>query len=373
LSKQRTIERTDGTRRCPICGTRIPGNNGRGRSPVYCSPKCRYQAKYRQAKHNNERNSQAVADNNQLRKTIEELETYVAWQRDEINRLRRELSLDKGYLRRVSNDLAALIQAGAVHVDHDPAHAETLRRHNGIIPIMERFEDRKTSPIQEQKKRVEAVRERQRAELDKARAESRNDLYIQGILSRHHDENRKLREECETWFAWQEISEQRRTLRDEYGNDMTSDIAAGRMGAEGKHDSKETDDGQNDTGRTQDKGPRGTAQDREGKGRQDQGIQETSRQGGQGARIGLPGLSEGMEESAGRMGMDAGNGHETRDRQTGNVDEKDNQRSDDGRNEAYGTRRSADGTATGGAISEPRINTPPAPPARSVEGGPQWR
>lgn len=315
----------------------------------------------------------ATADDNAvLRENMAKLETYTVWQRDEINRLRRQLSLDEGYLRRVSNDLAALIQAGAVHIDHDPAYADALRRHSGIIPIMERFEDRETSPIQEQKKRVEAARKRQRSELDKARAESRNELYIQGILSRHHEENRRLRKECATWFAWQEISEQRQTLRTEYGNDMIDGAAAGRMESADQHYIKEVEYGANDAGGTQDKGARGTAQDREGKGREDQGIQEASRQGGQGSRLGLPGLSEGMEESAGRMGMDAGDGHETRDSQTGDVDEKDDQRSDDGRSEAYGTRGSDDGATAGGAVSEPRINTPPAPPARSVEGGEQW-
>ena len=125
-------------------------------------------------------------------------------QRDEVNRLRRVHDDYLGYLRRISNDLAALIEAGAFVIDVRPANREMLAEHGGFLDVMEEYEDRDLpdSPVRVQERRVWAMEERHRDETRQAVAEGRNGLYLDAVARRHGRESSELWEQCTAYQTW---------------------------------------------------------------------------------------------------------------------------------------------------------------------------
>lgn len=202
---------------CHVCGRDIPARNSRGKARKYCSERCRSQDNRNKARRWAERQANNDLNLARMRETIDDDERKELGQLDEINRLTDENRKLRRLLRQDANDLAALLDAGVLSIKNSERTAPIMARHMGVWCNMDDWSDREDSLVDSQRKRVLALRKRHREELDRLRAEGRNDMVIEGVMRRQWEERRRLDRECSAYWAWEVAREYEEEMEDEYG------------------------------------------------------------------------------------------------------------------------------------------------------------
>lgn len=256
MGQRTTRKKCDEIARCRGCGQPIVQQNRRGRTQIYCSSQCRNKANNNNRKRRIERQKFASESAGILSSVVVEKDRQLMWQLDEINRLRADNEQMLGELKRISNDMAALLEAQVVSIDRSTADPRMLERHSGIIPIMEKYEERDLSPIKQQEQIWDDMKQRHRSELDRATKAGRNETYMNAVFSRHRRETEENKKRCSAYLAWRDLQWRRQDIREQYGVEYMPDRPNDRMARVGDGSGKEND---HVTGRPKDRSAQGAA------------------------------------------------------------------------------------------------------------------
>lgn len=241
---------------CKNCGKLFVSSRGGGQTKKYCSDVCRATAYSRSLKKRAQVGDSTKQTNDYLSETLVEKDRQLMWQLDEINRLRADNEQMLGELKRISNDVAALLEAQVVSIDRSAADPRMLERHSGIIPIMEKYEERDLSPIKQQEQIWDDMKQRHRSELDRATKAGRNETYMNAVFSRHRREMEENKKRCSAYLAWRDLQWRRQDIREQYGVEYMPGRPNDRMARVGDGSGKEND---HVTGRPKDRSAQGAA------------------------------------------------------------------------------------------------------------------